>query len=70
MSRTRRSGFYIEANYGEDINDQTRDKKKWYKPDKPFKKKKKKGRKAKIKDAMRNKREIPTFKNTDTWDWN
>lgn len=70
MSRTKRSGFYIEANYGEDINDSTRDKKKWYKPDKPFKKKKAKSRKAKIKDAMKKQKELPIEKKTDVWDWN
>jgi len=70
MSRTKRSGFYIEANYGKDIYDSTRDKKKWYKPDKVFKKSKVKSRKAKIKDAMVKQKEIPIEKKTDVWDWN
>ena len=70
MSRTKRSGYYLEANYDKDILDSTRDKKKWYKPDKPFKKKKSRGRKAKIKDAMRKQIELPIEKRTDVWDWN
>lgn len=70
MSRTKRSGYYLEANYTNNINDSTRDKKKWYKPDKPFKKKKSRIRKAKIKDAIRKQKELPKEKKTDVWDWN
>ena len=70
MSRTKRSGYYLEANYDKDILDSTRDKKKWYKPDKSFKKKKSRSRKAKIKDAMRKQIELPREKKTDVWYWN
>lgn len=69
MSRTNRSGYYLETNWG-DVNDSTRDKKKWYKPDKLFKKKKSRARKAKIKDAMRKQKELPKERKTDVWDWN
>ena len=41
------------------------------KPPKWYKKMKKKIRKAKVKQALRQgNEEIPTFKKTDTWDWN
>jgi hypothetical protein len=71
MSRTKRSGFYIEASYGiESDFDSTRDKKKGYKPDKPFKKQKARNRKAKVKDAINKQKELPIEKKTDVWDWN
>ena len=40
------------------------------KPPKWFKIMQKKKRKAKEKSALRNDKEIPEFKKTDTWDWN
>lgn len=69
MSRTKRTGFYLQAGI-EGTYDSDRDKKKWYKPDKPFKKMKSRMRKAKIKDALRNERELPKFYQSDQWDWN
>lgn len=66
MSRTKRSGYYLECGDTEP----TRDKKKWYKPDSKFKKMKSRLRKAKIKDCLRKGRELPIEKKTDVWDYN
>lgn len=68
MSRTIRSGFYIESH--NESMETSRDKKKHYKPDKQFKKIRNRLRKAKIKDAMRKQKELPVFKQSDIWGWN
>ena len=72
MSRTKRSGYHLECEpgYKEWKWDSTRDKKKPYKPDKAYKKMKKKIEKAKIKDADRKGRETPRLYKTNVWDWN
>lgn len=70
MSRTKRSGHYLETDPNAGWVDTTRDKKKWYKPDKKFKKHKKKIEKAKIKDAdIKGKEQPRLYKNND-YDWN
>jgi len=46
-----------------------RDKKAWDKPDKAFKQMKRREERAKVKNALRNDKEIPFFKKTDQWDW-
>jgi len=66
MSRTKRKADPV---YGSTL-DTTRDKKKWYKPTKTFKKLRKAKRRAKTKQAVRTNNEVPLFKKTDVWDWN
>lgn len=44
--------------------------KNWQKPPKAFKTVMKKSRRAKEKQALRDGRDIPLFKHTDTWDYN
>lgn len=39
------------------------------KPDKSFKQMKRRKERAKVKNALRNGKEIPFFKKTDQWDW-
>lgn len=66
MSRTFRK---CDPNYGS-IFDTNRDKKKWYKPVKKFKKVRRASEKAKVKNALRNSTEIVlVFKKNDVWDW-
>lgn len=51
------------------IIDKDRDVKPWDKPDKTFKQMKRREERAKVKNALRNDKEIPFFKKTDQWDW-
>lgn len=67
MSRTKRKGYYFLIDWA-DI-DTSRDKKKWYKPDKKYKRMKSRVRKAKIKDALTKQKELPIQKKRDVWDW-
>ena len=48
----------------------TRDKKRWYKPGKIFKRLNRKSEKAKAKDALKHEEDPPTFKRHDVRDWN
>jgi len=48
----------------------TRDRKKWFKSPKWFKKLRNKRRRAKISAAIRQGKEPPTFKHDNDWDWN
>ena len=66
MSRTFRK---VVPEYGE-VYDTTRDKKKWYKSPKWFKKMRNKIRRAKEKDALVKEKELPKFKHDNDWDWN
>lgn len=73
MSRTFRK---TDPNYGLDF-DTNRDKKKWFKPTKKYKKVEKSKRKAKEKQVIKNIKNvelddisIPRFPKTDTWNWN
>ena len=47
-----------------------RDKKPYCKPNKKWKRLNRRKEKAQVKDAMRNNRQIPTFRKHDEWDWN
>jgi len=68
MSRTKRK---IYPPYEKGLFDDSRDKKKWFKPPSKFKKIMKSRRKAKEKQAFRQDKEIiPEFPKTDTWKWN
>ncbi len=68
MSRTTRKQTPIYEN----TFDSARDGKKWFKPNKKFKKLKKKIRKAKLKEEFKKKGDegIKDFPHTDIWDWN
>jgi hypothetical protein len=46
-----------------------RDKKNWSKPDKLFKRMKRQGERAKVRDALHHDREIPIFPKSDQFDW-
>ena len=85
MSNTYRRNDPVDvASYRERVNDPfwhdsywltddeytQRDIKNPFKPNKKFKSLRKRSRKAKERQALRENREIPVFKKTDTWDWN
>ena len=69
MSRTKRK---VCEEYKDSVFDTTRDKKKWYKPNKEFKKLRRRSERAKIKSKLNNGNEedIITYKRSDEWDWN
>lgn len=46
-----------------------RDSKPWYKPNKAFKKVRRRKERAEAKDAMRKDKPIPKVKKNDIWDW-
>lgn len=73
MSRTYRKDHYVECNkisFGKPWHIKG-DKKRWYKPNKIFKKTRKQRRKAQEKQALRLEKEIiPEFPKDDVWDWN
>ena len=48
----------------------TRDKKRWYKPGKIFKKLRRKAEKAKAKDALKHEEDPPIVKKNDVYEWN
>ena len=78
MSRTFRKDYYEWKNKEEVFINPNRDKKKWYKPDKEFKKVRKNSRKAKERSAIKKiksngdyeNENIPEFKKDDTSWWN
>lgn len=70
MSRTIRSGHYLTIDPNAGWIDSTRDKKKWYKPDKKFKKLKNKKQRAKAKDTIIKNKELPRVYKDNDWDWN
>jgi hypothetical protein len=47
-----------------------RDRKPYFKPNSEFKKVRRRIRRAKEKQALRENKEIPIFKKDDVWDWN
>lgn len=68
MSRTSRQE---SPSYKGHVLDTTRDRKKWYKPGKNFKKPRRSSEKAKVKQAIKLEKEVfPIFKRNDVWDWN
>lgn len=82
MSRTKRKDYYVEA-FGEPLFDKdwkaTSDKKKWYKPNKGYKKCQRKKDsvkpKQRFKEAIKHGDDwdnvvIEDPKRHDTWDWN
>jgi len=70
MSKTFRAADpHVKFNVYESWKE-TRDKKRWYKPRKLFKKLKRKSEKAKIKEALKHEEEPPIFKKDDVYDWN
>jgi len=50
--------------------DKQRDSKPYFKPKKSFKKIRRRIERAKVKQAMRERKDIPIFKKGDVWDWN
>lgn len=68
MSRTKRHKDDSGRWFGE--NTTGRDKKPANKPNSEFKKLRRKQRRTKSKQAMREDREVPIFKKNDVWDWN
>lgn len=82
MSRTKRRDYYVDVDgepcFGEEWRAK-RDKKKWYKPNKNFKKPRRRSEKAKlnneVKNALANNKDfdnimIDEVKNSDRWDYN
>lgn len=67
MSRTRRATDPI-YNYHEGWKANA-DKKRWWKPNKKFKALQKQIRKAKERQAFRERKDVPIFKKTDVWNW-
>ena len=66
MSRTRRSyptWYHRWSKFG-------RDKKPWWKPNRPFKKLRQTLFRAQVKDALAKQAEPPLNRKTDVWDWN
>ena len=65
MSRTTRycaSWYYWGAHAG-------RDQKPWFKPDKRFKKLKRRRERAQVRNAMAAGKDIPVFPKTDVWEY-
>jgi hypothetical protein len=51
------------------IDRKSRDEKPWYKPCKEFKRMRRQGERAQVKDAMAKGKEIPFFRKGDIYDW-
>lgn len=81
MSRTTRRDFYdhskpssfvMNGKLHEITKDPkaNRDRKKWYKPGKSFKRPRRSSEKAKVKQAIKHEKEVlPAFKKDDVWSW-
>jgi len=70
MSRTERAPTPGIGRWFIDESKDKRDKKKWHKPPKWFKKMRRQSERAKLNEAARKQKELPIIKHDDQWDWN